>query len=100
MIAFDPTVSWGAIINALVLLAGFIAAFTRIGGLIGLMNLRLERLEKAVEKLGDNNTRIAILEERVTNHGKMIATNQNIIEDLRHGNGFGAGARSGVDGAY
>lgn len=97
---FDPTISWGSIIQILVLLVGFIAAFTRIGGLIGLMTLRLERLEKAVEKLADNNTRLAILEERVTNHSKMIATNHNIIEDLRHGNGFVAGARSGVDGAY
>ena len=97
---FDPTISWGAAIEIAVLLVGFIAAFTRIGGLIGLMTLRLERLEKAVEKLADNNTRLAILEERVTNHSKMIATNHNIIEDLRHGNGFVAGARSGVDGAY
>lgn len=97
---FDPTISWGAILNAFVLLAGFIAAFTRIGGLIGLMTLRLERLEKAVEKLADNNTRLALVEERVTNHSKMIATNHNIIEDLRHGKGFVSGPRSGVDGAY
>jgi hypothetical protein len=40
------------------------------------------------------------LEERVTNHGKMIATNQAIIEDLRKGKGFIAGPRQGVNGEY
>lgn len=95
MITFDPTISWGSIIQVLVLLVGFIAAFTRVGGLISLMTLRLERLEKAVEKLADNNTRLAILEERVTNHSKMIATNHGVIEDLRHGKGF-----VGIDREY
>lgn len=97
---FDPTISWGAILNALVLLAGFIAAFTRIGGRIDLLALRLKAVEDAIKEQSNNNTRISILEERVTNHGKMIATNQAIIEDLRKGNGFVTGPRQGVDGAY
>lgn len=97
---FDPTISWGAILNALVLLAGFIAAFTRIGGRIDLLALRLKAVEDAIKEQSNNNTRIAILEERVTNHGKMIATNQTVIEDLRHGKGFVTGPRQGVDGAY
>lgn len=95
----DPTITYGAVINAFVLFIGFVVAFTRIGGRIDLLAQRLERVEKAVERLGDNNTRIAILEERVTNHGKMIATNQAIIEDLRKGNGFISSPRQNIDGA-
>ena len=97
---FDPTITWGAILNAVVLLAGFIAAFTRIGGRIDLLAQRLKAVEDAIKEQSNNNTRIAILEERVTNHGKMIATNQTVIEDLRHGKGFVTGPRQSVDGAY
>lgn len=96
---FDPTITVGAVLNALVLLVGFAVAFTRIGGQIALLAQRLKAVEDAIKEQSNNNTRIAILEERVTNHGKMIATNQNVIEDLRHGRGFVNGAR-GVDGAY
>ena len=96
---FDPTLNWGAILNASILVAGFIVAFTRIGGRIDLLSLRLKAVEDAIKCHSDNNTRLSILEERVTNHGKMIATNQTIIEDLRKGRGFILGHR-GVDGEY
>lgn len=97
---FDPTISWGAILNASVLLAGFIIAFTRIGGRIDLLALRLKAVEEAIKDQSDNNTRISILEERVTNHGKLIATAQQDISDMRRGAGFISGPRQGVDGAY
>ena len=97
---FDPTITSGAVLNAIVLLVGFVVAFTRIGGRIDLLAQRLKTVEEALKKLSDNDTRVAILEERVTNHGKMIATNQLIIEDLRRGKGFIAGPRQGVNGEY
>ena len=97
---FDPTISWGAILNASVLFVGFVIAFTRIGGRIDLLALRLKAVEDAINEQSNNNTRISILEERVTNHGRMIATNQNVIEDLRHGQGFVTGQRHSVDGEY
>jgi hypothetical protein len=97
---FDPTITSGAVLNAIVLLVGFVVAFTRIGGRIDLLAQRLKTVEEALKKLSDDGTRIAILEERVTNHGKMIATNQLIIEDLRRGKGFIAGNRQSVDGGY
>jgi hypothetical protein len=97
---FDPTITGGSILQALVLLVGFAVAFTKIGGRIDLLAQRLKTVEEAIKKLSDNDTRVAILEERVTNHGKMIATNQLIIEDLRRGKGFIAGNRQSVDGGY
>jgi len=96
---FDPTISWGAVLNAVVLFVGFVVAFTRIGGRIDLLAQRLKAVEEAIKNHSDNNTRIAILEERVTNHGKMIAGVQQDVSDLRHGVGFVKGHR-GLDGEY
>ena len=97
---FDPTLNWGAILNASILVAGFIAAFVRIGGRIDLLSLRMKAVEDAIKCHSDNNTRISILEERVTNHGRMIATNQTVIEDIRRGNGFITKRRDSLDGEY
>jgi hypothetical protein len=97
---FDPTITSGSLINALVLLVGFVVAFTRIGGRIDLLSQRLKTVEEALTKLTDDGTRLAILEERVTNHGKMITTAQQVIEDLRHGKGFITSNRSTVNGEY
>jgi hypothetical protein len=96
---FDPTITSGAVLNAVVLLVGFVVAFTRIGGRIDLLAQRLKTVEEALKKLSDDGTRIAILEERVTNHGKMLTSAQQAIEDLRKGVGFIKGHR-GVDGEY
>jgi hypothetical protein len=97
---FDPTITPGSLLNAVVLLVGFSVAFTRIGGRIDLLAQRLKTVEEAIKKLSDNDTRVAILEERVTNHGKLIATAQQDIADMRRGKGFIAGNRAGVDGQY
>jgi hypothetical protein len=97
---FDPTITSGALLNAAVLLVGFAVAFARIGGRIDLLAQRLKAVEEAIKEQSNNNTRIAILEERVTNHGKMITAAQQDISDLRRGKGFIASNRSSVDGAY
>lgn len=96
---FDPTITSGAILNAIVLLVGFVVAFTRIGGRIDLLSQRLKAVEEAIKESSDNHTRIAILETRVTNHGNMITAVQADISDLRRGVGFVKGHR-GVDGEY
>lgn len=96
---FDPTITSGAVLNAIVLLVGFVVAFTRIGGRIDLLAQRLKTVEEALKRLSDNNTRIAIMEERVTNHGKMITAVQSDIAELRRGTGFIKGHR-GIDGEY
>lgn len=97
---FDPTISWGAILNATVLLLGFVVAFTRIGGRIDLLAQRLKAVEEAIKQQSNNNTRIAIFEERVTNHGKMIAASQQDISDLRRGSGFIPAHRQSIDGEH
>ena len=99
-VIFDPTITLGAIVNAVFLLVGFVVAFTRIGGRIDLLSLRLGAVEDAVKGSRTVDSRIGILEERVTNHATIISTAQRDISDLRHGNGFIKDRRHGIDGEY
>lgn len=97
---FDPTITWGAVLNAIVLLIGFAAAFTRIGGRIDILAIRMKAVETAINDHKTTETRIALLEERVTNHSKQIGTAQEEMSALRRGQGFIRGARATIDGEY
>ena len=98
---FDPSVTLGAILNAVVLLIGFVGAFVRIGGRIDLLSQRMVAVEEAVKGARTSDTRLVILEERVTNHGTNLATAQRDISDLRHGKGWITDQfRKGIDGEY
>ncbi len=97
---FNPEINLGALLNAVVLLIGFVVAFTRIGGRIDLLAQRLLQVEEKIDKAADHDKRVSILEERVTNHVTMLATAQKDISDLRHGQGFITSHRKSVDGEY
>jgi hypothetical protein len=97
---FDPTITSGAVLNAVVLLIGFVVAFTRIGGRIDLLAQRLKAVEDAVKGSSDFDKRLATLEERVTNHVKMLTIAQQDISNLRRGEGFITSHRQSVDGPY
>lgn len=97
---FDPTITSGAILNAVVLLVGFVVAFTRIGGRIDLLAQRLGAVEAAIKDARDFENRLSINEERITNHGRSITTVQQDVSDLRRGQGFITGHRKGIDGEY
>lgn len=97
---FDPSITLGAILNALVLLVGFVVAFTRIGGRIDLLALRLKAVEDTLKNTRDFEKRLTINEERITNHGRSITTIQQDVSDLRRGEGFITGSRRSVDGEY
>ena len=97
---FDPTISFGAILNAAALLIGFVVAFTRIGGRIDILSLRLGAVEEAVKGSRPIDSRVATLEERVTNHATTISISQRDISDLRRGAGWITDNRKSVDGEY
>ncbi|MDE2602690.1 MAG: hypothetical protein KGL62_10030 [Bradyrhizobium sp.] len=97
---FDPSITMGAVLNAGVLLVGFVVAFTRIGGRIDLLAQRLKAVEEALKQSSDIDRRLATLEERVTNHVKLLTIAQQEISDMRHGKGFITGNRHGVNGEY
>lgn len=97
----DPTITFGAILNALVLLVGFVVAFTRIGGRIDLLTQRLVAVEEALKATRDVNERLAVIETRQATHGQLIAISQAELSDLRHGRGFVQHrSQGGVDGEY
>src|SRR4051812_43293248 len=83
-ITFDGSITLGAIINAAALLVGFVVAFTRIGGRIDLLALRVEGLEKAISNTEGIDNRQATIEERVNNHVSLIVNTQNQLNDLRN----------------
>lgn len=96
----DPTISYGAILNAAALLVGFLVAFIRLGGRIDILSIRLGAVEDAVKGNSSTDKRLAILEDRQTNHATLISTIQRDLSDLRHGDGYVIGRRVGIDGEY
>jgi hypothetical protein len=96
----DPTITFGALLNAGVLLIGFVGAFVRIGGRIDLLSQRLASVEAAVKAASDVDKRLTTTEERLSNHVKMLGVAQRDISDMRRGKGFITGDRASVDGEY
>lgn len=84
----DPTITFGAIMNACVLLIGFIIAFTRIGGRIDLLTQRIGSVEEQLKASRDVTERLAIIETRQVTFGQMISGMQDDIRELKHGEGF------------
>ena len=98
---FDPTITFGAILNAGVLLVGFVVAFTRIGGRIDLLTQRLASVEDNLRATRDVSERLAVIETRQATHGQLIALGQREVSELRHGRGFVQDrSQGGIDGQY
>lgn len=95
----DPTISVGAILNALVLLVGFVVAFTRIGGRIDLLAQRIKAMEETLMDQRDLSARVAVVETTQAAQARTIASTLDDIRELRHGEGFVRGAR-GIDREY
>jgi hypothetical protein len=97
---FDATISMGSIVNAVALLVGFVVAFTRIGGRLDLLSMRLASVEDAIKKSSDQDKRITTLEERLTNQISMLTTVTRDLSSMRRGEGFITGHRQGTDGEH
>lgn len=108
----DPTITWGALLNAAILFTGFVVAFTRIGGRIDLLTqrvkgvediltLRMESVEEKIRAQRDVSERLAVIETRQAADGHLIAGTQADIRDLKHGRGFiKSRPEPGLDGEY
>lgn len=98
---FDPTITGGAILQAISLLIGFVVFFTRIGGRLDLITQRMQSVEDAIKDHRGLEKRIIVLEERATNQSKTIAVIQTDIQGLRRGVGFITNRnRDTIDGEY
>lgn len=89
----DMTITLGALLNAFVLLIGFVIAFTRIGGRIDLLAQRLGAVEDTLKGRADASERMAVIETRQATHGQMIASIQTEVTDMKRGRGFVIGPR-------
>lgn len=85
---FDPTITLGSVLILVGNAAIFVIYIIRMEGKLNLLTLRTTNLEQAVDALAKTDTRLATFEERLSNHGKMLATAQSDISDLRKGKGF------------
>jgi hypothetical protein len=97
----DTTVTLGALLNAFVILAGFIVAFVRVGGRLDLLSQRIQGLEHAVSNNTDLAARVARAEERQAANTKLISLLQEDLRDLKHGRGFIQNrGEGGLNGEY
>lgn len=99
-LTFDPSISLGTLINAAMLLIAVVAAFSRIGGRIDLLALRMRALEEVLNSNKDISSRLIVVEERLNHYTNMMMTAQRDISDLRRGVGFVTRGRESIDGEY
>lgn len=91
----DPTITFGALLNAIVFIVGFTVAFTKIGGRIDLLAQRLGAVEATLLHQRDVAERLGIIEARQSSQGQTLAATQTEIADLRRGRGFIRGEANG-----
>ena len=97
---FEPTITLsGAMIFASNIALGLIFII-RMEGKMNVLSVRISSLEESIDALAHTDRRIGVLEERLSNHVKMLTTAQQDISDLRRGNGFISGGRGSIDGRY
>jgi hypothetical protein len=85
-ITFDPTITLTGLINAGVLLIGFVGTLNRISGRIDLLAQRVKGVETMVKDTQGIDKRLTTIEERVTNHVNMLVQFQKEMGDLRKEN--------------
>jgi hypothetical protein len=101
---FDPTITASGVLVILSNIALGLIYLIRMEGKMNVFGMRITSLEAAIEQLAHTDRRIGVLEERLSNHVKMLTTAQQDIQDLRRGKGFiqrrGDDGESGIDGRY
>ena len=69
--------------NVVVVIVTVTIAVTKLGGKIDVVNTRLGAVEKDVVELKNSDRRLLVMEERQTNHAKMISIVQEDNQLLR-----------------
>lgn len=108
MLQLDLSINLTTIIGVIVWLVTLAIAWTKFGGRIDMLELRVTNIEKAVEKIAitletfQNNQKLLILmEQSIATMQKQHQTLHDTVEELRRGQGWISGARrTSVDGEY
>ncbi len=96
---YDPTISLGSILILVGNIGLFLIYIIRLEGKINLLTFRTSTVEQTVKALAQTDSRLATIDERIASHGKMLATAQSDISDLRKGKGWIQGPQ-GIDREY
>jgi hypothetical protein len=99
-LTFDWSLNLSAVINAGVLIIGFVGTFHRLGSRMDLLTYRLKTLEETVRETRDIDTRLTTVEERVNNHGRDIRDVRDQVNGLKRGEGWITQHRKSIDGEY
>lgn len=107
-VVFDFTVNLTTILGVIVWLITLAIAWTKFGGRMDLLELRVTNVEKALDKIataltlfGTNEKALVMIQEQISTLQRDQATLHETVERLRVGEGFIAGPRRGsVQGEY
>ena len=107
-VAFDFTINLTTILGVVVWLVTLAIAWTKFGGRLDLLELRVSNVEKALDKIataltlfGTNEKTLVLLQEQLSTLQRDLSTLHETVERLRVGEGFISGPRRGnVQGEY
>ncbi len=106
MVTFDFTINLTTMMGVAVWLVTLVVAWTKFGGRIDIIELRVSNMEQALRDvaaalklLHANETSLAVLQTQIAALQKEQSTIHETVEGLRRGHGFIQG-RGGIDGQY
>lgn len=104
---FDFTINLTTIIGVVVWLVTLGIAWAKFGGRMDILELRVSSVEKTLDKIADvlvtfqtNEKTLVVIEEQITNLQRQQTLLHDTVEQLRKGDGWITGRRSGIEGEY
>lgn len=108
LVQFDMSINLTTIMGIVVWLITLAVAWTKFGGRMDMLELRIGNVEKAIESiaetlkaLNENKTQMALVQQTLTSLQREHSTLYETVESLRRGEGFITGPRRGnIQGEY
>jgi hypothetical protein len=107
-IVIDTTINLPVVVGVLVWLATIVIAWTKFGGRIDIIELRVSHMEKTLEAIAktlelfqSNEKTLVTIQLQLATIQSSHATLNSTVEDLRRGEGWITGPRRGnLEGEY
>lgn len=110
-IAFDLTITLGAIVQTTVIAGGGIAALVTLRNAVTNLNEKMatskeetkeqfDGIQRELKEMGKVLITMARFDERLTSLDNRVTTHGRKIDDLSRGQGFVRGNRESIDGEY
>lgn len=95
----EQTITFGNIIEILVIAAGGISVFATMRTTVRNISNKVDGMQDEIKKLGDILVNQARFDEKFANLERRVTVHDRRIDELAHGEGFVRG-RQGVDREY